>query len=504
MVFHVSVPKHEVLRCLLCHDAPCTKNCPHSIAPDSLLRSLRFENEIAAAERMPQLDCCAGCDAPCENACLLPERPVAIKAVLTALHQDKQHMEPLPSEAPNLSCTFCGVRLENPFLLSSSVVASSYEMLARAFRFGWAGAAYKTLCNFIPREASPRFSVVRNEETSFYGFKNIEQLSCNSLEEDLRIIARLKQEFPHKVIFASIMGRDEEEWTRLASRCQDAGADLVECNFSCPNMEQRGLGSEIGQNPDQVERLTAAARRGCTIPILAKLTPNVGDMIPAAQAALRGGADGLSAINTIKSIMGTSLDTYATSPSVRGLSGVGGYSGRAVKPIALRFVWELASHPALNGVPISGVGGIESWRDATEFLLLGAQNVQITTAVMQYGYRIIDDLLSGLSCYLREKGLHSVKELIGLGIASVAPLSALERGSVQYPKFLRGSCLGCGRCYLSCRDGGHDAIVLTGGHAALNPKRCVGCHLCVAVCPAGAISGQGKRLTEEAVQHLSH
>lgn len=234
---------------------------------------------------------------------------------------------------------------------------------------------------YSPGGLPPRYSALSGEHC-FYGFKNIEQLSCDSLEEDLDIIRRLKLDYPGKVIIASIMGRDEGEWARLARLTEQAGADMVECNFSCPNMEQDGLGADVGQSPEAVERYTAAARRGCSIPLLAKLTPNVGDMRPMARAARRGGADGLAVINTVKSIMGMNLDTYATSPSVKGLSGVGGYSGKAVKPIALRFIWELASDSQWPIPPISGMGGIETWRDAVEFLLLGADHVQITTAVM--------------------------------------------------------------------------------------------------------------------------
>lgn len=493
MIGRMALPEEDVGRCLLCHEAPCTAACAHGLDPAGLLRSLRFENEAGAARRLPREDLCAGCDAPCETACLRRDQPVPIRQICTALHGEKAGLEELGEAPVDLSSTFCGVKLENPFLLSSSVVASSYGKIARAFDMGWAGACFKTICDFIPREASPRYSALSGGG-SFYGFKNIEQLSCDSVEEDLDIIRRLKRDYPTKVIIASIMGRDEAEWTRLARLVEEAGADMVECNFSCPNMEQDGLGVDVGQSPEAVERYTAAARRGCKIPLLAKLTPNVGDMRPMALAARRGGADGLAAINTVKSIMGMNLDTYATSPAVRGLSGVGGYSGKAVKPIALRFIWELATCPGWENPPISGMGGIETWRDAVEFLLLGADHVQITTAVMQYGLRIIDDLLEGLTLYLREKALTHVTDLKGLGVENVAALEDLERESVLLPRFDRSRCLGCGRCCLSCRDGGHEALTMRNGRPVMDPNACVGCHLCVLVCPAGAVSGYGKRL----------
>lgn len=496
MIYESVIPMEEVSRCLLCHDAPCAASCPQQLAPDRLLRSIRFENEAAASIRLGFQTPCVDCDAPCERACLCKEHPVRIREILTALQKDRAQIEELPDEPVSLACSFCGLTLENPFLLSSSVVAGTYEKIARAFDMGWAGACFKTICDFIPREASPRYSAL-SDRHSFYGFKNIEQLSCNSLEEDLDIIRRLKKDYPSKIIIASIMGRNEEEWERLAGLVQQAGADAVECNFSCPNMEQSGLGIDVGQSPEAVAKYTRAARRGCQIPLLAKLTPNVGDMTPMAVAAVQNGADALAAINTVKSIMGMNLDTYATQPSVRGLSGVGGYSGKAVKPIALRFIWELASCPDLKGIPISGMGGIETWRDAAEFLLLGANHVQITTAVMQYGYRIIDDLLEGLELYLREKALRSVSELEGLGVDNVAALDELERSSILYPHFLRSKCTGCGRCYISCRDGGHEALRMKNGKPVMNAALCVGCHLCVLVCPAGAISSHGKRVEKK-------
>ncbi len=493
MNYETNIPSEEVCRCLLCDHAACTAVCPHGVDPAGLLRSLRFENHVGAAARLQKNFPCIGCDAPCEQACVQKANPIHIKRVLLALQQDSLSMEQLPETPVDLSCDFLGVHLENPFLLSSSVVASTYEKISRAFDMGWAGACFKTLCDFIPQEASPRYSALPSEH-GFAGFKNIEQLSCNSLAEDLDIIRRLKQDYPHKVMIVSIMGRNDEEWERLARLSQAAGADIIECNFSCPNMEQDGLGVDIGQDPAAVARYTQAARRGTSLPLLAKLTPNVADMRPFARVAMENGVDGIAAINTIKSLMGMNLDTYATEPSVRGLSGVGGYSGHAVKPIALRFIWEMASDPKLHHVPISGMGGIDTWRDAVEFLLLGANHVQITTSVMQYGARIIEDLIDGIIWYLREKALPRLSDLQGLGLENVTDLDELNRKTKLLPRFHRQKCLGCGRCALSCRDGGHEALHMTEGKPMMNPSLCVGCHLCVLVCPAKAISPYGKRI----------
>jgi dihydropyrimidine dehydrogenase (NAD+) subunit PreA len=291
------------------------------------------------------------------------------------------------------------------------------------------------------------------------------------------------------------MGRNDAEWADLARKCEENGADAVELNFSCPNMADGGLGSDIGQVPELVERFSAAARRGTRIPILAKLTPNVAAMSPAAEAAKRGGADGIAAINTIKSITGINPHTYVSAPAVHGMSAVGGYSGSAVKPIALRFIAELGKDPALAGMHISGMGGVETWLDALEFILLGAGSVQVTTAVMQYGYRIIDDLKAGLNRYLAEKGLDRLDALRGLALDSVSETTdVLERDTVIFPKFDREKCIGCGRCTISCADGGHQAIRLNEQRRPVfDGKKCVGCHLCVLVCPARAISSGRKR-----------
>ena len=485
-----------MIRCALCQNAPCDEAC-EKVKPAGLLRSVWFQNEQYAAQRLPEQNPCLTCPAPCERACVRAGE-VPIRDVINRLYyQVKPECEtPIPENEDRLQCDLCGVPLENPFLLSSSVVASTYDMCARAFEAGWAGACFKTICTLDIHEASPRFSAISGSDGSIVGFKNIEQLSDHSVAENMEIFRRLKANYPTKFILASIMGQNEAEWGELARLCEENGADAIELNFSCPNMAEGGLGSDIGQVPELVERFTRAAKQACHIPVLAKLTPNVANMSPAAEAALRGGADGLAAINTIKSIVGINPHTYVSAPAVHGQSAVGGYSGNAVKPIALRFVAELGQNPHLKGMHLSAMGGVETWMDALEFILVGGNSIQVTTAVMQYGYRIIDDLKAGLNLYLAEKGFSNVKEAMSLGLDSLSHTTdVLERDTVVFPQFIRERCIGCGRCAISCADGGHQAIRLDENRRpVLNGKNCVGCHLCILVCPQRAIQPGKKRI----------
>jgi dihydropyrimidine dehydrogenase (NAD+) subunit PreA len=406
----------------------------------------------------------------------------------------------------DLRIEFCGVVCENPFFLSSSCIAADYEMCARALQLGWGGVVFKTIGFYQPQEVSPRFDSTEKEGAVFVGFRNMEQISDHPLAENLSALKKLKQDFPQKVIVASIMGETEEEWTKLARLCEEVAVDLIECNFSCPQMAKEAMGADVGVDPDLVKSFCQAVRRGTSLPILSKMTPNITDMTVPARAALEGGADGIAAINTVKSITG--LNTAGRiQPNIAGYSSISGYSGKAIKPIALRFISELAACSSLKGASLSGIGGIETWQDALEFIALGSQNVQITTAVMQYGYRIIDDLKEGLSEYMKEQRIEHLADIVGMALPQLKSSEALDRQSVLYPLFDERLCVGCGRCYISCRDAGHQAVLWeqTKRRPVLVEKNCVGCHLCRLVCPTKAIGlgeRKAKNKSEDILKHI--
>lgn len=409
----------------------------------------------------------------------------------------------------DLSIDFLGVKCENPFFLSSSPVGSNYEMIKKAYEAGWGGVYYKTIGIFIPDECSPRFDSVTKEGTPFIGFKNMEQISDKPLEVNLDYMKRLKEEYPNKIMVASIMGSSDEEWEILTKKVTEAGADLIELNFSCPQMTSSAMGSDVGQNPELVEQYTRVCVNATHLPIIAKMTPNIGNMEVPALAAVKGGAKGIAAINTVKSITGVDFDNMTALPVVNGKSSVSGYSGAAVKPIALRFIKDLKTYPELKDIPVSGIGGIETWQDALEFILLGSENLQVTTSVMQYGYRIVEDMISGISHFMDERGIDKLSDLVGKALPNIVPAEDLDRSFKVIPKIDYETCVGCGRCYVSCFDAAHQAIDWVEDRKPVINDNCVGCHLCLNVCPVyncitpGEIKfKEGREAHEVDVQHV--
>jgi len=390
----------------------------------------------------------------------------------------------------DLSIEFCGVKFPNPFCLSASPVGNCYDMCKKAYDIGWGGVVFKTIGFFIADEVSPRFDILTKEDTPFVGFKNMEQIAEHPLKDNLKDIARLKKDYPNNVLISSIMGANEKEWEELARLSEKAGADMLELNFSCPQMTSHAMGSDVGSSPELCYKYCAAARRGSKLPIIAKMTPNITDMCGPAIASIEGGATAISAINTVKSICNLDLDRHIGMPIINGKSSISGYSGKAVKPIALRFIQQLRTNEKLKNVPISGIGGIETWEDALEFILLGSSNLQVTTSIMQYGYRVVEDMKDGLLHYMENNNVEHLSDLVGIANENIIPAEELDRTYKIYPQIDEDKCVGCGRCVISCYDGAHQAMEWDEEtrKPSCNHDKCVGCMLCGLVCPVGAIS----------------
>jgi len=391
----------------------------------------------------------------------------------------------------DLSTDFCGIRLPNPFILAAGPPTNTGEMIERAFKAGWGGAVTKTLAlekvevkNVSPRLASLSFPGSPEEPKKIYGFENIELISDRSLETWLKEIAYLRQNYPENGIIVSIMAdaKSKADWEELAKRCQDAGAQMLELNFSCPHgMPEKGMGQAIGQDPEISGQITRWVVEVVEIPVMVKLTPNITDITIPAKACVQNGARAISAINTVSSILGIDLKTLNPIPDVGGNSSFGGYSGSAIKPIALRAVAELAR--SLK-VPISGIGGISTWEDVVEFILLGASTVQVCTGVMLNGYRLVDELRDGLRDFLLNRGFSSLSELIGLSLGRLTSHESLNRNYRVISSVDWSKCLKDDLCYIACQDGGYQAIQLDSERLPIvDEEKCKGCSLCQQVCP---------------------
>ena len=394
---------------------------------------------------------------------------------------------------PSLEIDFCGLRCKNPFFLSSSPVSNTGEMVARAFDAGWGGAVFKTLNlerDFVIIDPTPRLNALHRGDQRFVGLQNMEQTSERPLADNLKDITRLKKMYPDRILAVSIMGTSDEGWDELARAAESAGADMIELNYSCPQMACEGAGYKVGQAEDLLERYTRVVKNAVSIPVMPKLTPNTTDMIPAAIACKRAGADAVSTINTVRAITEVDLDTFAPKPTIQGRGSISGFSGAAVKPIALRFVAELAQSSDV-ALPISGIGGVETWRDAAMFLLLGASNVQVTTGVMRYGYRLVESLTEGLEDYLESHGFQSVTEMIGSSLKFIVEPAEHHQTRNVIAKVDPDQCIGCGLCHIVCHDAANQAMGfdLFKRKAEADKERCVGCLLCQHVCPVWSCIG---------------
>ncbi|RME80766.1 MAG: NAD-dependent dihydropyrimidine dehydrogenase subunit PreA [Planctomycetota bacterium] len=389
----------------------------------------------------------------------------------------------------DLSINCGGIQSPNPFWLASGPPTNSGDQVMRAFDAGWGGAVWKTLGQPI-RNVYSRYGGVDYAGRRLMGLNNIELITDRPLEVNLKEIKEVKKRYPQHAVIASMMFGPKEEWKEWIHKVEDTGADGLELNFGCPHgMCERGMGSAVGQEPRVLEEITSWVMEFSSIPVLVKLTPNITDITEPGLAAQRGGANGVSLINTIQSLVGVDLDKFVPYPKVDGKSTPGGYCGPAVKPIALQMVAKLAAHPDFH-LPISGIGGVSSWRDAAEFIALGAASVQVCTAAMHYGFRIVEDMLEGLKNYMEEKGFQSIEDFRGKAVANYTSWGELNLNYKIRAKIDENRCTGCQLCYIACRDGVYDCIDLprNGSRIPIISERCIGCNLCSLICPEYCIT----------------
>jgi dihydropyrimidine dehydrogenase (NAD+) subunit PreA len=392
----------------------------------------------------------------------------------------------------DLTTKFAGVVSPNPFWLASAPPTNTGGQIMRAFDAGWGGAVWKTLGRPIENVTS-RFGAVDYAGKKIMGFNNIELITDRPIEINLKEMAEVKKRYPKNTLVASLMVETRDEWKTIIKQVEDVGSDAIELNFGCPHgMCERGMGSAVGSEPEVLEKITGWVKEFARVPVIVKLTPNITDVTVPAEAARRAGADAVSLINTIKSVVSVDLDQFVPRPMVNGKATNGGYCGPAVKPIALHMVGAIARKNG-KALPISGIGGISDWRDAVEFMVMGAGNVQVCTAVMHYGYRIVEDMIQGLSDYMDSKNFRSVSELVGRAVPNFTDWGSLDQKYSLVAEMHQSHCIGCNLCVVACDDGGHQCIKVNpemreDGHTHKAPivdeRECVGCNLCMLVCPS--------------------
>ncbi len=391
----------------------------------------------------------------------------------------------------DLCTTFAGIRSPNPFWLASAPPTDKAYNVHRAFEAGWGGVVWKTLGEEGPPVVNvngPRYGALLTPDRKLLGFNNIELITDRPLQQNLREITDVKRLWPDRAMVVSLMVPcTEAAWQAILPRVEDTGCDGIELNFGCPHgMSERGMGAAVGQVPEYIEMVTRWCKQHSRLPVIVKLTPNITDIRLPAAAAKRGGADAVSLINTINSIMGVDPATLTMSPATGGMGSHGGHCGPAVKPIALNMVAEIGRSPDTAGIPISGIGGIGTWRDALDYIALGAGNVQVCTAAMVYGFRIVQEMSDGLSNYMDEMGFTSVDQIVGKALPSVTNWQYLNLNHISKAVINQGTCIQCGRCHIACEDTSHQAITnMKDGKRFFEVKEdeCVGCNLCVVVCP---------------------